>query len=96
MITCISENWKEDIIAEYAKHPEASMILEGNIPHEYFKVHNDIILYKGRVFLTPRSKMKEIILKEYHNNPMAGHQGYFKTYKQIREKFSWKGLKKDV
>ena len=73
MITCISENWKEDIIAEYAKHPEASMILEGNIPHEYFKVHNDIILYKGRVFLTPRLKIKETILKEYHNNPMVGH-----------------------
>ena len=27
---------------------------------------------------------------------MAGHQGYFKIYKKIRERFSWKGLKKDV
>jgi hypothetical protein len=28
--------------------------------------------------------------------PAAGHQGYFKTYRQIRERFSWKGLKDDV
>jgi hypothetical protein len=26
----------------------------------------------------------------------SGHQGYFKTYRQIRERFSWKGLKDDV
>jgi hypothetical protein len=25
-----------------------------------------------------------------------GHQGYFKTYRQIKERFSWKGLKDDV
>jgi hypothetical protein len=27
---------------------------------------------------------------------MAGHQGIGKTYKQVRERFSWKGLKEDV
>jgi hypothetical protein len=27
---------------------------------------------------------------------MAGHQGINKTYRKVRERFSWKGLKKDV
>jgi hypothetical protein len=27
---------------------------------------------------------------------MAGHQGIGKTYRQVRERFSWKGLKEDV
>jgi hypothetical protein len=27
---------------------------------------------------------------------MAGHQGINKTYRQVRERFSWKGLKEDV
>jgi hypothetical protein len=31
-----------------------------------------------------------------HDSPATGHQGYFKTYKKIRERFSWKGLKDDV
>lgn len=35
-------------------------------------------------------------MREYHDNPLAGHQGYYKTYKQIRERYSWKGLTKDV
>jgi hypothetical protein len=26
---------------------------------------------------------------------LAGHQGFFKTYRKIRERFSWKGLKQD-
>jgi hypothetical protein len=29
-------------------------------------------------------------------HPRTGHQGFFKTYRQIRERFSWKGLKDDV
>ena len=31
-----------------------------------------------------------------HDAPLAGHPGFFKTYRQIRERFSWKGLKDDV
>jgi hypothetical protein len=28
--------------------------------------------------------------------PLAGHPKYLNTYKQVRETFSWKGLKEDV
>lgn len=31
-----------------------------------------------------------------HNTPVVGHLGYYKTYKQVREPFSWKGLKNNV
>lgn len=31
-----------------------------------------------------------------HDIPLAGHPGYFKTYRQVRERFTWKGLKNDV
>lgn len=31
-----------------------------------------------------------------HNSPLARHPGYLKTYRAIREIFSWKGLKDDV
>lgn len=39
--------------------------------------------------------MKENILRESHDNPLAGHQGYYKMYKQICERYSWEVLKKD-
>jgi hypothetical protein len=44
----------------------------------------------------PRSSLKKNILAAVHDSPLAGHQGFFKTYRQVRERFSWKGLKKDV
>jgi hypothetical protein len=46
--------------------------------------------------LVPESTLKGKILKMCHDSPIAGHQGYFKTYRQIRDRFSWNGLKDGV
>jgi hypothetical protein len=40
--------------------------------------------------------LKEKVMRAMHDVPMKGHPGYFKTYKKIRERFTWKGLKDDV
>jgi hypothetical protein len=42
------------------------------------------------------SKFKERVLRAFHDSPLVGHQGFLKTYRQIRERFAWKGLKEDV
>ena len=55
-----------------------------------------IIYYKGRIYLVPKSALKKKILKALHDSPLAGHQGFLKTYKQIRESFAWKGFRDDV
>jgi uracil DNA glycosylase len=44
----------------------------------------------------PGSGLKKKILAAVHDSPLAGYQGFFKTYRKIRERFSWKGLKQDV
>jgi hypothetical protein len=36
------------------------------------------------------------VLQACHDSPVAGHQGFIKTYMHIRERFTWKGLKEDV
>ena len=71
-------------------------LLDGQVQDDNFKVLNDLIYYKDRIFLVPESAFKAKILQAYHDSPMAGHQGINKTYKQVRERFSWKGLKEDV
>lgn len=40
--------------------------------------------------------MKQLILRALHDSPTAGHPEYFKTYRLVREWFTWKGLKADV
>jgi predicted metal-dependent hydrolase len=49
-----------------------------------------------RVYLVPGSWIKKKILAAVHDLPLAGHQGFFKTYREIIERFSWNGLKQDV
>ena len=55
-----------------------------------------LIYYKGRIFLVSESAFKAKVLQACHDSPMAGHQGIGKTYRQVRERFSWKSLKEDV
>jgi predicted metal-dependent hydrolase len=57
---------------------------------------DDIIYYKGRIFLVPEKAFKAKVLQACHDSQVAGHQGFVKTYRQVRERFSWKGLKEDV
>lgn len=70
--------------------------MDGQLQDDWYKVVDNIIYYKDIIYLVPESKMKENILKEMHDSPLARHPRYLKTYRQIRERFSWKGLKNDV
>jgi hypothetical protein len=61
-----------------------------------YRVLDVAIFYKDRIYLVPESTLKGKTLKVCRDSPTTGHRGYFKTYRQIRERFSWKGLKDDV
>ena len=91
----VSEDWSHLIVAEYAKDSWASSIIDGSLHDNRYTVVNDLIIYKGRIFLTLGSKVKNIVLRSFHDSPLAGHPGYFKTYRQVRERFTWKGQKSD-
>ena len=55
-----------------------------------------IIYYQDRIYLVPSSSLKEKVLKKAHDSTLASHLGFFKTYRRLREKFSWKELKANV
>lgn len=93
-MAAVSEDWKHLIIAEYAKNPLASDIIDGIVQDNRYSLANDLIIYKERIFLVPGFEVKCIVLRTFHDSPMVGHSGYFKTYRQ--ERFSWKGLMSDV
>jgi hypothetical protein len=70
--------------------------MEGTNQDDRYRVVDDIIYYKERIYLVPESMLKDKILREVHDAPLADHPGYLKTYRHVRERFSWKGLKEDV
>ena len=84
------------IVAKYAKDTWAFDIVEGTTIDTRYTLVDDLIIYKNRIYLVPRSKVKQLILRALHNSPTVGHPGYFKTYRLVQERFTWKGLKIDV
>ena len=76
----VSEDWSHLIVVEYAKDSWASSIIDGSLHDNRYKVLNDLIIYKGRIFLTLGSKVKNIVLRSFHDSPLVGHPRYFKTY----------------
>ena len=101
MIECcaiseISADWRSQLLMEYSKNTHACQIMDGILQDDQYKVMNDIIYYKNRIYLVPESKLKGDIMHTIHDAPSTRHPSLLKTYRQIRERFSWKGLKDDV
>ena len=84
------------LLVEYSKNKFTCEVMDGKIQDDRYRVIDDVIFYKDRVYLVLDSGLKKKILTAVHDSPLAGHQGFFKTYRQIKERFSWKGLKQDV
>ena len=70
--------------------------MEGTNQDDKYIVVDDIIYYKERIYLVPKSMLNVKILRAVHDAPLVDHPGYLKTYTQVRERFSWKSLKEDV
>eukprot|EP00253_Pinus_taeda_P032060 PITA_32060 len=92
----LDTDWRARLLVEYSKDGFACEVLDGQVVDDRDRVVNEIIYYRDQIFLTEGSHLKKKILQASHDSPLAGHQGFTKTYRAIRERFSWKGLKEDV
>jgi hypothetical protein len=92
----ILADWKSHLLVEYSKNNFTCEVLDGKIQDDRYKVIDDVILYKDRVYLVPDLGLKKKILVVVHDSPLASHQRFFKTCRKIKERFSWKGLKQEV
>jgi hypothetical protein len=79
----ISTDWKAHLLVEYSKNKFACEVMDGQVIDERYRVLDDVIFYKDRIYLVPESTLKEKILKASHDSPLSGHQGYFKTYRRL-------------
>jgi len=44
----------------------------------------------------PTQEEQQQILKEFHENPMGGHQGVTRTYRRISQQYQWKGMRRMI
>lgn len=55
----------------------------------------NIVICENRVSTPDRALIPEI-LKQYHDEPLAGHRGVVETNRKIREDFFWKGMTEEI
>jgi hypothetical protein len=62
---------------------------------EDYKLENDeIIMYRGIIYVPNSLELKNMILREMHNVPYVGHQGYQKTIAAVKSQYYWPQMKK--
>lgn len=54
----ISADWKSQLLVEYSKNQHACEIMDGIIQDVRYMIVDDVIYYKGRIYLVPESKLK--------------------------------------
>ncbi|KAL4313586.1 hypothetical protein GQ457_01G039130 [Hibiscus cannabinus] len=63
---------------------------------DYTIDQDGVLCFRGRYCLPRQSELKRVILREAHDSPYSMHPGAEKMYKDLRERYWWKGLKRDV
>ena len=92
----IDTNRRAQLLVEYSKDRFACEVLDGQVTDHRYMVMDEGIYYRDRIFLIGDSHLKEKISRASHDSLLSGHQGFTKTYRAIKEWFSWRGLKEDV
>ena len=55
-----------------------------------------LLYYKDRLYIPPQKELKQQILSEAHDIPIAAHPNYIKMYATLRKSFWWNGMKQDI
>jgi hypothetical protein len=63
---------------------------------EYEIKEDGLLMHKNRIYVPSSGELRNLVLKEMHDVPYAGHSGYHKTITTVRSQFFWPGMKNDV
>ena len=63
---------------------------------ELYQERGGIIYREGRAYVPKTKKLREELLYEYHDTPIAGHPGIMTTLTTLSQYFWWPTIKKDV
>eukprot|EP01018_Ginkgo_biloba_P024735 Gb_03978 [translate_table: standard] len=94
----INPTWVQDLKEEY-ENPSITIIIQeiqAGKKDNQWKLCNNTILLKGRIFLEKEGEFAKRALAEGHQAPQVGHVGYKKMYNNIRKNFYWQGMKTDI
>jgi hypothetical protein len=77
------------------KIKEYKLIELGKVP-EFREDEQGTIWFKNRICVPEIKHLRETILKEAHDSAFSIHPGSTKMYQDLKQKYWWYGMKKDV
>ncbi|WVZ09002.1 hypothetical protein V8G54_022348 [Vigna mungo] len=64
--------------------------------YPHFNWNGELLIYRGKIWLSDKSKFISLLLREFHETPIGGHVGVSKTLKRLSANFYWASMAKDV
>lgn len=93
-------DFMDDIRRTLHDNPEFQQLLSrvrsNPSDHPGFRIHRDLILFNGRIWLNRDNPSIPSLLLEHHSTPLGGHLGVTKTTHRLETSFFWTGLRHDV
>ena len=66
------------------------------IRSDEWALEQDLVLYRGKVYVPKDTKLRTEIIKLHHDSPVAGHPGQWKTLELISHNYWWPGITQKV
>lgn len=97
----VGKQLHDDIVKAYAEDDQCKSVLANPTAYPQYQVKSGLIIDKANRVLIPSTGnlskiVKEAILFECHDSPLAGHGGVQKTMEQVQRRFTWHQLHKEV
>ena len=84
MVKVLQHKWEKYTQKGLIKRPDS------------WKEHDKVLFYKKLLYIPKENSLRERILQEHHNHPLAGHPGTRWTKDLILAKYYWPTICKDV
>lgn len=99
-------DWLKDLLEKaYEEDPLPSSVLHaldrGDDRHPDITLslcsrRSGYLFYEGRLYIPDLDDLKAELMKECHENPVAGHPGRTKTYELMRRSYYWPDMSRQV
>ncbi|WVZ58022.1 LOW QUALITY PROTEIN: hypothetical protein U9M48_008336 [Paspalum notatum var. saurae] len=82
--------WLQTLVDSYSDNPQAQQLLTGLIlqsPQGDYALHQGVVMYKGRIWLTHCPSLQQQVLAAMHSSPVGGPSGFFGYLRSYQEVF---------
>ncbi|PNX96980.1 retrotransposon-related protein, partial [Trifolium pratense] len=87
---------RQSFLADASLQELMKQVRDSPSTHPEFQIIQDLLFYRGKLFIPTNSSIKTMLLEEFHSSPIGGHSGIHKTLGRLKENVYWENMREDV